>query len=163
MLFQLKEKNKLLEKNNNSFKKIRNIISTIKCIAKNTIYLKTSLNSDDMVASPKDLAGKPKFNIEFTFGSYQVKTIRNSDPLMSNVKKLRFESFFDEKNLNKIDSDEFDELCDHLVVIDTSKSNDYVVGTYRLLYRKNDGIVARFYSQSEFNITNIFKQKILST
>ena len=64
MLFQLKEKNKLLEKNNNSFKKIRNIILKIKSIAKNTIYLKTSLNSDDMVASPKDLAGKPKFNID---------------------------------------------------------------------------------------------------
>ena len=74
-----------------------------------------------MVASSKDLEGKPKFNVEFNFGSYQVKTIRNSDPLMSNVKKLRFKSFFDEKNLNKIDSDEFDELCDHLVVIDTFK------------------------------------------
>ena len=72
------------------------------------------------------------------------KTIRNSDPLMSNVKKLRFKSFFDEKTLNKIDSDEFDELCDHLVVIDKSKSDDYVVGTYRLLYRKNESISVKF-------------------
>ena len=159
MLFQLKEKNKLLEKNNNSLKKIRNIISKIKCIAKNTIHLKNSLNSDVVFASSKDLEGKPKFNVEFNFGSYQVKTIRNSDPLMSNVKKLRFKSFFDEKNLNKIDSDEFDELCDHLVVIDTSKSNDYVVGTYRLLYRQNEGIAVRFYSQSEFNITNILNKR----
>ena len=36
---------------------------------------------------------------------------------------------------NKIDSDEFDELCDHLVVIDKSKSDDFVVGTYRLLFK----------------------------
>ena len=110
MLFQLKEKNKLLEKDNNSFKKIRNIISKVKCIAKNTIYLKNALNSDDMDISSKSLEGKPKFNVEFNFGSYQVKTIRNSDPLMNNVKKLRFKSFFDEKNPNKIDSDEFDEV-----------------------------------------------------
>ena len=102
MLFQLKEKNKLLEKNKKSFKKIRNIISKIKYIAKNTIYLETSLNSEVMVTSSKDLEGKPKFNVEFNFGSYQVKTIRNSDPLMSNVKKLRFKSFFDEKNLNNL-------------------------------------------------------------
>ncbi len=60
MLFQLKEKNKLLEKNNNSLKKIRNIISKIKCIAQNTIHLKNSLNSDVMFASSKDLEGKPK-------------------------------------------------------------------------------------------------------
>ena len=53
MLFQLKEKNKLLEKKNNSFKKIRNIISKIKCIAKNTIYLKTRLDSNGMVASKR--------------------------------------------------------------------------------------------------------------
>ena len=55
---------------------------------------------------------------------------------MSNVKKLRFKSFFDEKTLNKIDSDEFDELCDHLVVIDKSKSDDYVVGTYNSFVEK---------------------------
>ncbi len=158
MLFQLKEKNKLLE-NNNKLKKIRNIISKIKCVAKNTIYLISSLKSDDMVISSKYLEGKPKFNVEFNFGSYQVKTIRDSDPLMRNVKKLRFKSFFDEKNLNKIDSDEFDELCDHLVVIDTSRSEDYVVGTYRLLYRQNEGIPVKFYSQSEFNIANILNKR----
>ena len=159
MLFQLKEKNKLLEKNNSSFKKIRNIISKIKSIAKNTIYLKNSFDSEDTIASSKDLVVKPKFNVQFNFGSYQVKTIRNSDPLMSNVKKLRFKSFFDEKTINKLDSDEFDELCDHLVVIDKSKSDDYVVGTYRLLYRQNEGFAVNFYSQSEFNITNILNKK----
>ena len=63
---------------------------------------------------------------------------------MSNVKKLRFKSFFDEKTLNKIDSDEFDELCDRLVVIDKSKSDDYVVGTYRLLYRQNEVLQLSF-------------------
>ena len=121
--------------------------------------MKNSFNSDDMDTPSKSLEGKPKFNVEFSFGTYQVKTIRNSDPLMNNVKKLRFKSFFDEKTPNKIDSDEFDELCDHLVVIDKSKSNDYVVGTYRLLYRKNEGIEIKFYSQSEFNIINILNKK----
>ena len=159
MPFQLKEKNKLLEKNNDSFEKIRKIISKIRCIAKKTIYLKTFLNSDDMFALSKDLEEKPNFSVEFNFGSYQVKTIRNCDPLMSNVKKLRFKSFFDEKTFNKIDSDEFDELCDHLVVIDASKSDDYVVGTYRLLYRQNERIPVKFYSQSEFNIANILNKR----
>ena len=159
MLFQLKEKNKFLQKNNNNFKKISNIISKVKSVAKNVIYMKNSLLSDDIDTALKSLEGKPKFNVEFSFGSYQVKTIRNSDSLMNNVKKLRFKIFFDEKNPNKIDSDEFDEECDHLVVIDKSKSKDYVVGTYRLLYRKSESIGVRFYSQSEFNITNILNKR----
>ncbi len=159
MPFQLKEKNNLLKKKNDNFKKIRVLISKVKCVARNAIYLKNELNSGEMENSLKSLEEKPKFNVEFSFGSYQVKTIRNSDPLMNNVKKLRFKSFFDEKIPNKIDSDEFDELCDHLVVIDKSKSNDYVVGTYRLLYRKDEGVGIKFYSESEFNIANILNKK----
>ena len=102
MLFQLKEKNKLLQKDNNKFEKIRNIISKVKYVAKNVIYVKNALNSYDMYPSSKSLEGKPKFNVEFRFGSYQVKTIRNSDSLMNNVKKLRFEIFEDFNSLSKV-------------------------------------------------------------
>ena len=77
---------------------------------------------------------------------------------MENVKKLRFKSFFDEIGPNKTDSDKFDEFCDHLVVIDKSVSEDFVVGTYRLLHKPKNEMVTSFYSQSEFDITNLLNK-----
>ena len=159
MLFQLKEKNKLFQRNNNNFTKISNLISKVKFVAKNVVYIRNWSNSGVMKTSSKiSNVVKPKFSVEFTFGHYQVKVIRNNDPLMENVKKLRFISFFDEMAPNKIDSDEFDELCDHLVVIDKSKSDDFVVGTYRLLFKNNETLDFKFYSQSEFNIKNLLNK-----
>ncbi len=54
------------------------------------------------------------------------------------------------------DRDEYDYFCDHLIVIDKA-NGDQIVGTYRILKRsvaeKNIG----FYSENEFDISNIYK------
>lgn len=56
----------------------------------------------------------------------------------------------------KKDRDKYDFYCDHLIVIDENRNNE-VVGTYRILKgdvaRKNFG----FYSESEFDLSNIYK------
>ena len=68
---------------------------------------------------------------------------------------MRQKSFFKNSKIKQSDSDEYDKFCDHLVVIDKSVSDDFVVGTYRLLLKPKFLARQRFYSESEFNITNL--------
>ena len=56
------------------------------------------------------------------------------------------------------DVDEFDAVCDHLLVIDRRKAGDGargVVGTYRVLRRAPAEAFGRFYSASEYDISPI--------
>ena len=53
------------------------------------------------------------------------------------------------------DSDRFDDLCDHLLVVDTSVDGpacDRIVGTYRLLRQESAREAGGFYSQDEFDL-----------
>ncbi len=161
MVFQLKEKNKLLTKNINNFNTFKSFLSKAKYVAKNVIYVRNWSDVDNKIFSKSNLfKNESRINIEFCYGTYLVKIIKNNDPLMANVKKLRFNSFFDESQVNAVDTDEFDELCDHLVVIDQSISNDYIVGTYRLLFRSSNNLNKTFYSQSEFDISNLLNKNV---
>ena len=56
----------------------------------------------------------------------------------------------------KIDSDEFDQFCDHLVVIDKSVASDFVVGTYRLLLKEKNERYKRFYSEKILYLSECF-------
>ena len=62
-----------------------------------------------------------------------------------------------ENKKTKRDSDAFDAVCDHLLVMDHSlpKGTNPVVGTYRLLRKKVAQNFGRFYSESEFDIRNL--------
>ena len=91
------------------------------------------------------------------------------------AQKLRYLVFHDElgaklnvqNRLAKIESDAFDDICDHLLVIrETTTRNSellvhdgFVIGTYRLLKQsvalQNHG----FYSQSEFDIIPLLVRK----
>ena len=167
MVFQLKIRNKptkdSISKNIGGF---RSILSKVKYVARNVIYVKKwSSNLEEektkkTVYSSKD--SKKSSNTEqldFSFKKYQVKIIKHPDPLLIKAKQLRQKSFF-ENSKEKIDSDEFDKFCDHLVVIDRSVSNDFVVGTYRLLLKRKSQMYRKFYSESEFDISNLFKKNI---
>lgn len=59
-----------------------------------------------------------------------------------------------EMRLRERDFDDFDTLCDHLLVIDPARSNGHphVVGTYRLLRKSVAEREQGFYSQQEFDI-----------
>lgn len=81
------------------------------------------------------------------------------------AQELRYRVFVEEMGAKasaethaiKRDSDAFDSVCDHLLVIDhsTPKGQNPVVGTYRLLRRKVAQTFGRFYSESEFDIRSI--------
>ncbi len=79
---------------------------------------------------------------------------------------LRYRIFYDEmgatptprcKQLQR-DVDPYDEICDHMLVIDLEKSDDAhpcVVGTYRLLRSSIAEASAGFYSEAEFDLKDL--------
>jgi len=78
--------------------------------------------------------------------------------------KLRYQVFYEEMGAkasaqtaaSKIDVDEFDEVCDHLLVAEHQADGGHrIVGTYRLLRRSAMAKIGRFYSDSEFDISLI--------
>ena len=167
MLFQLKKKN---QKNyqdlrlNPKIEKIKLILKKVKFVAKNVIYVKNWSKNSSLLQKLKT-ENNPSIKskkLSFNHGSIELKIIDNTDQLMHKVKKLRYESFFGESDKVKYDSDEFDKLCDHLVAIDKSISDDYIVGTYRLLLKPKFVKSQKFYSQSEFNISKLTKKKSLT-
>lgn len=77
------------------------------------------------------------------------------------AQRLRYEVFFEEGGafpdlvlkLARRDMDAFDAICDHLLVVDTSrKFGRKIVGTYRLLRRDVADQHFGFYSESEYNL-----------
>ncbi|MFT9145371.1 MAG: GNAT family N-acetyltransferase, partial [Acetobacter orientalis] len=76
---------------------------------------------------------------------------------------LRYRVFYEEMGAHpdpetlrlKRDSDEFDAVADHLLVIDNSIASDArgVVGTYRLVQSDAAAKIGHFYSSSEYDIS----------
>lgn len=77
---------------------------------------------------------------------------------------LRYRVFYEDAGVtperavaeSRRDADDFDAICDHLLVLDTERdANDQVVGAYRLLRRsvarRHDG----FYTAGEFDIASL--------
>ena len=148
---------KLVHLTQSKFNGVKSILSKVSCVAKNVIYIPKLSNK---FSKNKSLITKQKTTkkVEFSFGSYFVTTINSSNPLIENVQKLRYLSFFGNSK-NEFDKDEFDQECDHLVVIDKSKGSDFVVGTYRLLIKPKNITYKKFYSETEFEIKKLFETK----
>src|SRR5471032_1163468 len=72
------------------------------------------------------------------------------------VQRLRYKVFIETMGLSSLvredglDSDEFDEHCDHLIVRDSNTLK--VVGTYRLLSATRARKIGRVYSENEFDL-----------
>lgn len=78
--------------------------------------------------------------------------------------ELRYRVFFEEMGAvpnseiaaQKRDFDQYDAICDHLLVVEHKPDGSTeVVGTYRLLRTENMRRVGHFYSESEFDISAI--------
>ena len=88
-----------------------------------------------------------------------------SDEEIDAAQALRYRVFYQEMAAHptpetartKRDIDHFDTYCDHLLVIDHSRSTpaQYVVGTYRLLRRAAAARAGGFYSTSEYDISKL--------
>lgn len=92
-----------------------------------------------------------------------------SDADIDAAQALRYRVFYDEmkakpspeNEARRRDSDRFDAICDHLLVIDRERTDvaGGVVGTYRLLRRKVAERHGGFYSASEYDISKLAGQK----
>jgi putative hemolysin len=78
------------------------------------------------------------------------------------AQRLRYDIFYREMGAKptpamaaeKRDFDDYDTVCDHLLVIDHAlPEDDWVVGTYRLIRREMAARRGSFYSANEFDIS----------
>jgi putative hemolysin len=91
----------------------------------------------------------------------QVIRLAVSSAEIDAAQALRYRVFYDELGARPLpemeairrDFDVYDTACDHLIVVDRSRSkDDQVVGTYRIMQREHARAVGAFYTASEYNI-----------
>lgn len=82
------------------------------------------------------------------------------------AQRLRYQIFCEEMGAQankevqtqKRDFDQFDDACYHLLVVDNNRPvGNQVVGTYRLLTRDNMQKVGSFYTETEYDLTEVKK------
>ena len=85
-----------------------------------------------------------------------VLSVASSASEVREVQRLRYKVFIEGlgltamKNAERLDRDEFDEHCDHLIVRESVTLK--VVGTYRVLSAAKARKIGRFYSENEFDL-----------
>ncbi len=98
---------------------------------------------------------QPKYPIFCSSENFILKTADTPFELRQ-VLKLRHDIFYKElqnkEAADQLDIDEFDFICDHLIIID--KKNSKVVGTYRVI---SSIFSDRFYSAGEFEMGELLK------
>jgi L-ornithine Nalpha-acyltransferase len=97
-------------------------------------------------------------------GPLQVR-LAASDEDIDAVQALRYRIFYETMGAQPLpgmarrrrDCDPFDEMCDHLMVLDHTRGHgaDAVVGTYRLIRREAARRYGRFYSAAEYDISRL--------
>lgn len=96
-------------------------------------------------------------------GPLELRLARDESEIRA-VQRLRYRVFYDEMKAKPIgsmkaegrDFDEFDEVCDHLIVRDTKREGDEaIVGTYRLLRRSVAEKFGKFYTSGEYDISKL--------
>lgn len=95
-------------------------------------------------------------------GDLEVRLARNEAEVAA-AQRLRYRIFYEEMAAHPTadmaasssDFDDFDRVCDHLLVIDLSTGA--VVGTYRLIRRPAARRYGRFYSADEYDISPLLR------
>src|SRR5690606_13959904 len=104
-------------------------------------------------------------------GSLEVR-LAASEAEVRAAQRLRYRVFYEEMAAKptpamaaeRRDFDGFDEVCDHLLVIDHDKSGaEAVVGTYRLLREAVAGGQTGFYSNQEYDLSPLFTAEFRRT
>lgn len=101
-----------------------------------------------------------------TAGALEVR-LAETDGEVEQAQRLRYHIFYEEMSAvpsprmreERRDFDKFDEVCDHLLVVDRSAIGDdgqpLVVGTYRLMRDIDAARAGGFYTASEFDMTKM--------
>ena len=98
-------------------------------------------------------------------GTLEVRLARNSAEVAA-AQEVRYRVFYDELGARQLDlnstagrdADRFDDVCDHLLVFDTSlpgPDHRRIVGTYRLLRQEIAVAAGGFYSDGEFELKKL--------
>ena len=98
-------------------------------------------------------------------GALEVRLARNPAEIAA-AQEVRYRVFYDELGARQSDlssaagrdADRFDEVCDHLLVFDTSlpgPDHRRIVGTYRLLRQEIAVAAGGFYSDGEFELKKL--------
>ena len=109
-----------------------------------------------------EVEGSPIFE---RAGPFEVRLVESAKELRQ-AQRLRYEVFYEEggaiaaasSEARRLDFCPFDDICDHLVVLDTEarsasgRAKTRLVGTYRLLRRDVAERHGGFYSQGEFDL-----------
>jgi L-ornithine Nalpha-acyltransferase len=109
------------------------------------------------------LEAKPKRDLKpITFNNFQVRLAQSSKEIEA-AEALRYRIFYEEMmatptmdmRARRLDVDEFDAICDHLLVVDLEacSASPRVVGTYRLLRRAKALRHRGFYTEREYDLT----------
>ena len=107
---------------------------------------------------------KIKFS-PITFKNFTIK-IAESNFEIKKAQTLRYNIFFKEKKIKRNilkgllqrDYDFYDKISDHLIIIDNNREvKDNVIGTYRLLRGNCAKLYRGFYTEQEFDISNLKK------
>jgi putative hemolysin len=94
-----------------------------------------------------------------TTGSGLVVGLAQTNQELELIQRLRYDTFKSEfgaafnSGAPGVDSDAFDEWCQHLMVRDVG--TDEVIGTYRVLTPENARRAGSYYSESEFNLSGL--------
>lgn len=121
----------------------------------------TALNGDKAALFSGLASGAPLGRI----GTMEVRLARNEEEIAA-AQEVRYRVFHEELGAlalaadarDRRDADRFDEVCDHLLVIDTSLSgpeHQRIVGTYRLMRQESAATTGGFYSSDEFELETL--------
>ena len=118
----------------------------------------------DRADSESELLGPPISNreiVQVVAGDFEVRLARTPAEIDA-AQALRYRVFYEEMAakpsaemaLERRDFDEFDRVCDHLLVLDRRRGEgpEGIVGTYRLIRREAAARAGRFYSAAEYDI-----------
>ena len=94
---------------------------------------------------------------------FEIRLARGEHDLLA-AQRLRYRVFVEElggggtsvNHADRIERDEFDEVNDHLILVDTRRDAeklDHVIGAYRLLKGDTAADFGRFYSDAEYDLT----------
>ncbi len=115
-----------------------------------------------------DSPGEKKRIVDVSAGDLDVRLTETAEEVDAAL-ALRYRIFYDEMAAKPTpemaarghDFDAFDDVCDHLIVLDRElgEGPGSVVATYRLIRREAAARLGRFYSENEFDVTPLLKMK----
>ncbi len=118
----------------------------------------------DRADSESELLGPPISNreiVQVVAGDFEVRLAQTPAEIDA-AQALRYRVFYEEMSahpspdmaMDRRDFDEFDRVCDHLLVLDRRRGEgpEGIVGTYRLIRREAAARAGRFYSAAEYDI-----------